>query len=256
MESATNPTEMGGRIAITVKDAAPLPWLSTWVRGRYFSRNYQTTHMKSLASHSISRILVFVLCLHNIFFMGALTKIRTQMTNENESAFEINENGVLMIVAIAVLFAVEIIFGILFFTNIPSTYYSILKFIGIFSASNSPFLLLMVLDTSPSMLYLLSYVFYGIAIAYVCSGNDDTDKDINKSSPISVFTYIGFLLVPLSLALVLFVPQNLDWFVSSVIQPIFVMEMIFFLIIYINFIFMIEQEKPEAQNFEAQHGIH
>ncbi|MFS7975485.1 hypothetical protein Hanom_Chr10g00881171 [Helianthus anomalus] len=37
-------------------------------------------------------ILVFALCMHNPIFMGALTKIRTRMTNDNSSAFEINKN--------------------------------------------------------------------------------------------------------------------------------------------------------------------
>ncbi|KAF5762574.1 hypothetical protein HanXRQr2_Chr16g0778251 [Helianthus annuus] len=87
------------------------------------------------------RILVFALCMHNPIFMGALTKIRTCMTNDNSSAFDINKNGLLMIIAISALLAVEVSSVILFFTKIPSKYYTILKFFAIFLASISPFML-------------------------------------------------------------------------------------------------------------------
>ncbi|MFS7984671.1 hypothetical protein Hanom_Chr11g00989281 [Helianthus anomalus] len=46
--------------------------------------------------------------MHNPIFMGALTKIRTRMTNDNSSTFEINKNGLLMIIAISALLAVEV----------------------------------------------------------------------------------------------------------------------------------------------------
>ncbi|MFS7941170.1 hypothetical protein Hanom_Chr05g00473051 [Helianthus anomalus] len=229
MKSATNPTEMGGNIAVTVTRS---PSLSTRV-----------------PTSVCSRILVFALCMHNQIFMGALTKIRTRMTNDNSSAFEINENGLLMIIAISAFLAVEVSSQIMFFTKIPSKCYAILKFFAIFSASISPFLLLMVLDVSPSILCLLGYVFGGIVIAYACSGDDDADKNLDKRSPVAIFTYSGLFLIPLSLVLVLFVPINLDWIVYSVIYPIFGVEMICFFIIYFKFTVMsIYQTLPNLRS--------
>ncbi|KAM0018491.1 hypothetical protein Hdeb2414_s0026g00674641 [Helianthus debilis subsp. tardiflorus] len=160
------------------------------------------------------------------------------------------------IIAISALLAVEVSSAILFFTKIPSKCYAILKFFAIFSASISPFLLLMVLDVSPSFLCLLGYVFGGIVIADACSGDDDADKNLDKRSPVAIFTYSGLFLIPLSLVLVLFVPVNLDWIVYSVIYPIFGVEMICFFIIYFKFTIMSLYEKPKAQNLEAHQGIH
>ncbi|KAK1406804.1 hypothetical protein QVD17_38412 [Tagetes erecta] len=161
-----------------------------------------------------SVMLVFTLMLHRTAFLGLLGIIRVVMTKENKSAFEINE--VFMTTAIAALFAVEVVSVVLFCTSIyarPSTrneYYTGLKFIGGFSAYAATFSLIMVLVLSPEhnwVGYLLVCLMFAVIALCFCCGNHQEDKKRQFTPP---FNYLGLVLVPLSLLLVLFLPIYLN----------------------------------------------
>ncbi|KAJ0579058.1 hypothetical protein HanIR_Chr05g0254751 [Helianthus annuus] len=220
--------------------------------------------MKSSPSRSNSEILMLALSLHSIAFMLALTNIRTQMMKENQSAFEINGNRVFMIVAIVALIMVEVTSGILLCTNIRGKCYTILQFIGLFSTSFAPFSLLKVLEILPGdnlACYLFSYVFFGsifalfACIMIMCFRDDNDDKNLNKSSCVSIFTCLGLVLVPLALVFVLFVPKNIDWIVYSVIYPSIGMEVICFFILVVKDLIYITITWDDKQNLEAHQGI-
>ncbi|KAJ0790617.1 hypothetical protein HanPI659440_Chr05g0217311 [Helianthus annuus] len=215
--------------------------------------------MEPSPSRSNSEILMLALSLHSIAFMLALTNIRTQMMKENQSAFEINGNGVSMVVAIVALTVVEVTSGILLCTNIRG---NILKFIGIFSACLATFSLLKVILPEHNLVwYLFSYVIFGsifassTCILIMCYPDDDDDKNLNKSSCVSIFTCLGLVLVPLALVFVLFVPKNLDWIVYSVIYPSIGMEVICFLILVLKDSIYITITYDDNRNLEAHQGI-
>ncbi|KAK1406810.1 hypothetical protein QVD17_38418 [Tagetes erecta] len=217
-------TETGAHGAISSRDVAPL----------------HSTGAKL-------QIFVFTLLLHRIAFLGLLGIIRIRMTQENHSAFELNR--VFMIIAIAALFAVEVVCGVLFCRKIylhPSmkdNYYTILTCIGSFSAFVAPFSLVMVLVLPLErnwIGYLLMCLFFGIIVA--CFHFDDLQQD--KRSPVPTFNYSGLVLVPLSLLFVLFVPQNLNWIVYSVIYLSLGLENVY---IFINYFKYINEEKHKVR---------
>ncbi|MFS7941351.1 hypothetical protein Hanom_Chr05g00475211 [Helianthus anomalus] len=85
------------------------------------------------------------------------------------------------------------------------------------------------------MPYLL--LAYGAAY-FACSIDDDDDdyvKNLNKSSSVSVFTYLGRFLVPLLLVLVLYVPKSINWIVDSILYLSLWIEVTHFLIFFFFF---------------------
>ncbi|MFS7941242.1 hypothetical protein Hanom_Chr05g00473881 [Helianthus anomalus] len=201
---------------------------------------------------------MLALSFHSIAFMLALTKIRTQMMKENQSAFEINGNGLFMTAAIVALIVGEVTSGILLCTKIRGSCYSILQFIGLFSASLAPLSLLKVLKFLPEHnfgCYLLSYVLFESIFALSACIMITCDKNLNKSSCVSIFTCLGLVLVPLALVFVLFVPKNIDWIVYSVIYPSIGMEVICFFILVVKDCIYITITWDDKQSLEAHQGI-
>ncbi|KAI3730719.1 hypothetical protein L1987_61894 [Smallanthus sonchifolius] len=221
-------------IAATIQ-AKSNPAPKNLVKAKVRYRSYHTISMESSPSRSNSPIL----------FMLALTSIRTQMTNKNQSAFEINGNEVFLIIAIVALIVVEVTSGILFCTNIIRD--NILNFIVIFSAMVAPFSLSTVVAKDSSMWCLVGIVICAIAVAlFACiySSND-------KTSSIYIFTcLLGLVLVPLALVLMLFVPKNFNWIVYSVIYASCGMEVICLCITFFK-IFMGITNYQDNQNLEG-----
>ncbi|XP_076898920.1 uncharacterized protein LOC143552637 [Bidens hawaiensis] len=207
--------------------------------------------MESSPTHSISRILAYTLALHGIIFTGTLMNMRTEMTNKNQSAFEVSGNGAFMIIPIIALSTVELTSGILFFTKVLSHCYTVLKFIGIFSANFAPFSLLFMSDHHPAhklILHLVGLVIYALVLAYICYGNDDTDKNLNKSSLVALITYFGLVLVPVVLVVVFFTPKRFNPVVFTVIYATFGLEVISFCF---GLFKVMKLKKVKPQNLEA-----
>ncbi|KAK1406803.1 hypothetical protein QVD17_38411 [Tagetes erecta] len=171
------------------------------------------------------------------------------MSKENQSAFEINGNKTCMIIAIVVLLAFEVT-SVTLLHAMRDTYYTIFRYITPSLGCLVSVSLMMVLDLFPKenkMTYacLLSYGLFGY---YMCT-EDDHKKLDESCSDCFVFSYLGLVLVPLTLLLVLFVPINLNWiayaaiYLSNVVE---VMGVMFSGIIIFN-------QEQKAQNLKARH---
>ncbi|KAI7732782.1 hypothetical protein M8C21_028719 [Ambrosia artemisiifolia] len=202
--------------------------------------NFRTTRtMESHSSNPNSLIFVFNLLVHRIVFVGLLGIIRIEMTKGNLSAFELNGNGMFMIIAIVTLLVVEIVTWTLFCTNTyshPSTRdssYTILKFIGSFAMFLAPFSLVMVLvlpQKHDRVVYLVVSLILGVIFASFFS-DDYQDR---KRSAMPTFNYLGLVLVPVSLVLVLFVPFSLNWIVYAMIYSSIAIENVYNIIAYVK----------------------
>ncbi|KAK1432178.1 hypothetical protein QVD17_09070 [Tagetes erecta] len=182
--------------------------------------------------------VLFILFMHRANFMGALNLIRTKMVEEQQSAFDINGNGVFLIGSVVVLLAIEIISVILFRAkqvDIKSKTYKVLVFSDIFLAFVNPYLLLMVLEDYQNRGWGCHLVFYAIAALVVGYVSYSSDENVNNYSFAVGCTYLGLFLVSLSFVLVISVPIIHNWVVYLTLYSYMVMEVINIGIVAVKF---------------------
>ncbi|KAK1406805.1 hypothetical protein QVD17_38413 [Tagetes erecta] len=157
--------------------------------------------------------LMFVLFLNRAHYMGALKLLRMKMVEEQQSAIDMNGNGVFLIGSVVALLAIEIISVILFRakqSDMKALYYKVLMFSDICLAFVNPFVLLMVLDDNQNHRWIGRLVFYAI-IAVVVGYAGYRDENVNNNPFAVGCTYLGLVVVPIFLVLVLSVPIIHNW---------------------------------------------
>lgn len=167
-----------------------------------------------------------------------LFTVRSVCELEKKSPFE--SSALFTIISIATLCIAVVTTLILICTkdyiqilSMKNIHYTILKYVGAFSAILAYFSLILIVypdhENSRWTDYIVVWVGFGFLSAMYIISDLHLHRQTDDAIPISFskITYGGLIHVPLSLMLVLFLPENLDWILYSVLLSPVVIEWLF-----------------------------